>query len=262
MLGCYITSRWVTSIKQRCGKFLILQFWITNSQGWIQANKPLRWVLEEMTLDWSIFSMPVSFNLSLAMMPSARSSCRILLTWLKYFAWKFRPIASGIEAKASIWGQNLLHRLRQVFQCQNHSLQFPKKLHHPTCFFVVNLQPYMTCTHETDLNDIFRYHGPSYMQNCQTNTISYARKVNPELKFRMIWLTQSPRRKKKNDLVDATNCAIESAARRAGDRVVFVNYDKYYEMNQGRFCEDGVDEPNPNRPRSSIFWVQHNKYHL
>ena len=50
-----------------------------------------------------------------------------------------------------------------------------------------------------------------------------------------------------NDLVDATNKAIQDAATRAGGAVVFVDYDQYYSMTEGRYCEESVNEPDPDR---------------
>ncbi|KAH7050299.1 SGNH hydrolase-type esterase domain-containing protein [Macrophomina phaseolina] len=59
-------------------------------------------------------------------------------------------------------------------------------------------------------------------------------------------LTQA-RRARMNELTVAVNHAIRDAVSRAGDGFVFVDYDQYYEMLGGRFCEPGVKEPAANR---------------
>lgn len=51
-----------------------------------------------------------------------------------------------------------------------------------------------------------------------------------------------------NDLVDATNQVIQDTVKRAGEQVVYVNYDNYFTGIGGRFCEKAVTEPDPNRP--------------
>ena len=56
------------------------------------------------------------------------------------------------------------------------------------------------------------------------------------------------RRKQMNNLVDATNQVIQDAVKKAGDQVVYVNYDNYFANIGGRFCEAAVTEPDPNRP--------------
>jgi hypothetical protein len=55
------------------------------------------------------------------------------------------------------------------------------------------------------------------------------------------------RRKKLNDLVDATNAKIQAAVENAGSQVVFVNYDPYFTSWGGLYCEPGVIEPDYNR---------------
>ncbi|KAF2490541.1 SGNH hydrolase [Lophium mytilinum] len=55
------------------------------------------------------------------------------------------------------------------------------------------------------------------------------------------------RRKIMNDMVQAVNKKIEEAVHKAGDQVIFVDYDSYVAENKGRFCEAGVIEPDPNR---------------
>ncbi|KAJ5178836.1 hypothetical protein N7492_002046 [Penicillium capsulatum] len=55
------------------------------------------------------------------------------------------------------------------------------------------------------------------------------------------------RRKKMNELVDAVNKKIAEAVKRAGDQVVFVDYELDVRTSGGQFCEKGVDEPNPDR---------------
>ncbi|KAK2054718.1 SGNH hydrolase, partial [Colletotrichum caudatum] len=55
------------------------------------------------------------------------------------------------------------------------------------------------------------------------------------------------RRTQMNELVQATNAAIEAAVKRAGDAFEYVGYDGYFSVLRGRFCEDGVHEPDVNR---------------
>ncbi|KAG5808825.1 hypothetical protein H9Q71_006708 [Fusarium xylarioides] len=50
------------------------------------------------------------------------------------------------------------------------------------------------------------------------------------------------RRREMNRLVDLINDKIEAAVKRAGDKVIFINYDEYVGHFKGRYCEDGVDE--------------------
>ncbi|KAF5264513.1 hypothetical protein FOXYS1_4726 [Fusarium oxysporum] len=50
------------------------------------------------------------------------------------------------------------------------------------------------------------------------------------------------RRREMNRLVDLINDKIEAAVKRSGDKVSFVNYDKYVGHFKGHYCEDGVDE--------------------
>ncbi|KAM0542975.1 hypothetical protein ACHAPJ_012532 [Fusarium lateritium] len=52
----------------------------------------------------------------------------------------------------------------------------------------------------------------------------------------------TPRRKLMNVLVDDINEELAAAAKRAGDDVIFVNYDKYVGEFGGRFCGPGIDE--------------------
>lgn len=55
------------------------------------------------------------------------------------------------------------------------------------------------------------------------------------------------RRTLMNELVLATNAAIEDAVKRAGSAFEFVGYDQYFSVLQGRFCEAGVKEPQGDR---------------
>lgn len=50
-----------------------------------------------------------------------------------------------------------------------------------------------------------------------------------------------------NELVVNMNKALSDAVGRAGDGVTFVDYDKYYQLSRGRFCEDKYKETEPNR---------------
>ncbi|KAF2495751.1 SGNH hydrolase, partial [Lophium mytilinum] len=50
-----------------------------------------------------------------------------------------------------------------------------------------------------------------------------------------------------NDLVVQTNNQIKAATERAGDQVVFVDIDTYFQLYGGRFCDDGALEPAPIR---------------
>ena len=54
-------------------------------------------------------------------------------------------------------------------------------------------------------------------------------------------------RKPLNELVDAVNMRINDAVKVAGDRVVFIDWHEYAAYDHGRYCEDGVIEPAPNR---------------
>ncbi|KAF2870034.1 SGNH hydrolase-type esterase domain-containing protein, partial [Massariosphaeria phaeospora] len=54
------------------------------------------------------------------------------------------------------------------------------------------------------------------------------------------------KRQRLNALVQLTNEAISAAVERAGDQVIYVDVNQYYEIWGGRFCEKGVTEPDPN----------------
>ncbi|KAK2882542.1 hypothetical protein FQN49_000227 [Arthroderma sp. PD_2] len=63
-------------------------------------------------------------------------------------------------------------------------------------------------------------------------------------------------RDRMNRLVDLMNEKLEAAAKRAGSKVRFINYDKYIGQLRGRFCEPGVDEharKNDKRPGLMFF---------
>ncbi|KAK3176792.1 hypothetical protein OEA41_008117 [Lepraria neglecta] len=49
-------------------------------------------------------------------------------------------------------------------------------------------------------------------------------------------------------MVDAVNSKISDAIAAAGDQVVFVNYDQYFTMYGGRYCENNIIEPDTSRP--------------
>ncbi|KAH0017849.1 hypothetical protein KCU78_g7397, partial [Aureobasidium melanogenum] len=55
------------------------------------------------------------------------------------------------------------------------------------------------------------------------------------------YLTQA-RRQRMNELVDMMNAKLEAAVAKAGKQVVFVNYDSYVDMLNGRYCTPGFDE--------------------
>ncbi|KAK2009874.1 SGNH hydrolase [Colletotrichum eremochloae] len=57
----------------------------------------------------------------------------------------------------------------------------------------------------------------------------------------------SDRRTRMNELVLATNAAIQAAVQRAGDAFEYVGYDEYFTARRGRFCEAGVQEPDADR---------------
>lgn len=69
---------------------------------------------------------------------------------------------------------------------------------------------------------------------------------SPESESAKQYLTLE-RRKTMNAMVDAVNKRIRDAVKKAGDHVVFVDYDRYVAKNRGRYCEAGVVEPDPNR---------------
>ncbi|MCJ1293439.1 hypothetical protein MMC34_004994 [Xylographa carneopallida] len=72
------------------------------------------------------------------------------------------------------------------------------------------------------------------------------------------FLTQDLRTKL-NNLVDATNTVIEKAISSAGSQVMSVDWDQYVRLFKGRFCEQGVIEPDPNRSLSLFFqWGTNN----
>ena len=50
-----------------------------------------------------------------------------------------------------------------------------------------------------------------------------------------------------NELVLNMNKALSSAVIRGGDNVTFVDYDQYFALSRGRFCEDKYLETQPNR---------------
>jgi len=56
-----------------------------------------------------------------------------------------------------------------------------------------------------------------------------------------------------NGLTVDVNNAIQAAVARAGDQVVYVDYDQYFTGFTGRFCEAGVTEPDPQRPDLLFF---------
>lgn len=66
-----------------------------------------------------------------------------------------------------------------------------------------------------------------------------------------LWGAKKPllrnRRRMFNDLANALNAEIESAADRAGPQVVYVDYDAEFGICKGRICEPGVIEPAPGR---------------
>lgn len=50
-----------------------------------------------------------------------------------------------------------------------------------------------------------------------------------------------------NEMVSAVNQKISDAVKKAGENVVFVDYDWYIGQSGGQFCAKGVKEPNPSR---------------
>jgi lysophospholipase L1-like esterase len=61
-----------------------------------------------------------------------------------------------------------------------------------------------------------------------------------------VYLTQD-HRNAMNRLVLKANTQLKEAVNRAGPQVVFVDYDWYFELIQGRFCEDHITETASNR---------------
>ncbi|KAL2879009.1 hypothetical protein SGCOL_005708 [Colletotrichum sp. CLE4] len=67
------------------------------------------------------------------------------------------------------------------------------------------------------------------------------------------------RRTLMNELTTAVNNVIEATVRRAGSSFEFVNYDQYFSVLQGRFCEGATKEPNGNRDGLLFFeWSSKN----
>lgn len=65
------------------------------------------------------------------------------------------------------------------------------------------------------------------------------------------------RRRSMNRVVDAMNDVLSLAVNRAGPRVHFVDYDKYVDITNGRFCAPGVDESQGNgADRPELFFYQ------
>ncbi|KAF2113969.1 SGNH hydrolase-type esterase domain-containing protein [Lophiotrema nucula] len=70
------------------------------------------------------------------------------------------------------------------------------------------------------------------------------------------YLTMS-RRQAMNDVVNRMNDALRLAVARAGPQVHFVDYDKYVEMTNGRYCQPGQDESAGNGAnRDYLFFYQ------
>ncbi|KAK2004394.1 SGNH hydrolase [Colletotrichum falcatum] len=63
-----------------------------------------------------------------------------------------------------------------------------------------------------------------------------------------------------NELVLATNAAIQAAAQRAGEAFEYVGYDEYFSAMHGRFCEANVTEPDGNRD-GLLFFERGTKRH-
>lgn len=57
----------------------------------------------------------------------------------------------------------------------------------------------------------------------------------------------SERRAHMNSMVAQVNDKILNATKHAGPRVVYVDFDWAFEQVNGRFCEEGVEEPDPDR---------------
>lgn len=69
------------------------------------------------------------------------------------------------------------------------------------------------------------------------------------LKTNNVRLLTEARRKWMNDLADLLNQQLKAAVERnLGEQGVFVDYDGYYTVMEGRYCEDQVKEPSPLRP--------------
>ncbi|KAF6833212.1 hypothetical protein CPLU01_05731 [Colletotrichum plurivorum] len=69
------------------------------------------------------------------------------------------------------------------------------------------------------------------------------------------------RRRRMNELVDKVNKKLWEAVKRAGNKVKFVDYDKYVGYHGGRYCEDGVDEStNESNTRIGLMFYELNSW--
>ena len=82
----------------------------------------------------------------------------------------------------------------------------------------------------------------------ECNKVSFA----PISMFQRKRLTKKVR-KDLSDLVEKLNVKMEEAAKRAGEKVVFVNWDQDVANCHGRVCEAGVQEPKPDREELMFF---------
>lgn len=63
----------------------------------------------------------------------------------------------------------------------------------------------------------------------------------------------SQQRKQYNDLTLAVNTAVEQATWKYGDRVIYVDVDEAFTAAKGRFCNEGITEPDLDRKETLFF---------
>jgi hypothetical protein len=88
-------------------------------------------------------------------------------------------------------------------------------------------------------------HETRYNANLGWQTVNQGGLVN--LDWQEPAVLTKDRRLRMNALVDKVNGKIAEAVQAAGNKVVFVDYDRYFGDLQGRFCAPGTEEPNPQK---------------
>jgi hypothetical protein len=77
----------------------------------------------------------------------------------------------------------------------------------------------------------------------QCNSVNFAVWEDKDVQNAYKDSLSNARRKQYNDLVDNVNAKIKEAVVNAGYQAVFVDYDAYFQSWGGRYCEEGVAEP-------------------